>query len=184
MTSESPPVVALREMTLGDLRDVLRWRREPHVARWFDARGPVTREEVEARYGPRITGEDPTRMWVVEANGRSVGMLQDYLISDHPEFAVLTPDPAAVGVDYLIGEPAWLRRGIGAGMLRRWFGTAHDGYPEATTFFAAPNHLNVASRQLLLRVGFTEGAWFDEPQPDGSVATLVGHSLAVASVLG
>lgn len=182
MTSE--PVVALRPMTRADLRDVVRWRRQPHVAKWFDTGSASTDAEIEARYLPRITGDQPTRMFVVEAHGRSVGMLQDYLISDHPEFAVLTPDPEAVGVDYLIGEPAWLRRGIGTAMLRRWFEVARTGYPDAIAFFAAPDHRNVASRNLLLRVGFTEGTWFDEPQPDGSVATLVGHSLAVASVLG
>lgn len=182
MTSE--PVVALRAMTRADLRDVVRWRRQPHVARWFDTGASPTDADIVDRYLPRITGEEPTRMFVVEAHGRSVGMLQDYLISDHPEFAVLTPDPAAIGVDYLIGEPAWLGRGVGTAMLRRWFAVAHEGYPDALTYFAAPDHRNTASRALLLRVGFTEGTWFDEPQPDGGVATLVGHSLVVASVLG
>jgi RimJ/RimL family protein N-acetyltransferase len=180
----SEPVVALRPMTRADLRDVVRWRRQPHVAKWFDTGTVPTDAEIEGRYLPRITGDEPTRMFVVEANGRSVGMLQDYLISDHPEFAVLTPDPEAVGVDYLIGEPTWLGRGVGTGMLRRWFDVAHAGYPSAATCFAAPDHRNVASRRLLLRVGFSEGTWFDEPQRDGSVATLVGHSLVMASVLG
>ena len=123
-------------------------------------------------------------MWVVEANGRSVGFLQDYRISDYPESALLAPAPDAVGVDYVIGEVTWLHRGVGTRMLRRWFDVAHAGYPDATTYFAAPDHRNVASRRLLLKVGFTEGTWFDEPQPDGSVATVVGHSLAIASVLG
>lgn len=177
-------VVGLRAMTRADLRDVLRWRHEPHVARWFPTAEAATLETIEARYGPRIDGEVPTRMFVVEANGRSVGLLQDYRISDHPEFAVLTPEPDAIGVDYLVGEVAWLHRGVGTRMLRRWFDVAHAGYPDATTYFAAPDHRNVVSRRLLLRVGFTEGIWFDEPQPDGGVATLVGHSIAVASVLG
>jgi aminoglycoside 6'-N-acetyltransferase len=177
-------VVGLRAMTRADLPDVLRWRLAPHVAPWFIESGPVTAASIEERYGARIDGRVPTRMFVVEANGRSVGLLQDYRISDHPEFAVLTPDPDAIGVDYLIGEEAWLRRGVGVGMLRRWFGVARTDHPEASTYFAAPDHRNVASRRLLLRVGFTEGTWFDEPQPDGSVATLVGHSLLIASVLG
>ena len=178
------PVVGLRAMTRADLPDVLRWRQAPHVVPWFVESGPVTAASVAERYGARIDGVVPTRMWVVEANGRSVGLLQDYRIRDHPEFAVLTPDPDAIGVDYLIGEHAWLRRGVGTRMLRRWFDVAREGYPDATTYFAAPDHRNVLSRRLLVRVGFTEGVWFDEPQPDGSVATLVGHSLAVASVLG
>lgn len=177
-------VVGLRAMTRADLPDVLRWRQAPHVARWFVASGPVTAETIEERYGARIDGDVLTRMWVVEANGRSVGLLQDYRISDHPEFAVLTPDPDAIGVDYLIGEEAWVGRGVGLRMLHRWFDLARAGYPDATTYFAAPDHRNVASRRLLVRAGFVEGTWFDEPQPDGSVATLVGHTRLCDSVLG
>jgi RimJ/RimL family protein N-acetyltransferase len=171
-------------MTRADLVDVLRWRQAPHVARWFVGSGPVTEAAIAARYGPRIDGTDPTRMWIVEVDDGPIGFLQDYRIRDHPEFAMLAPDPDAIGVDYLIGEEAWLRRGLGSEMLHRWFELARTGYPDASTYFAAPDHRNVASRRLLCHVGFTEGIWFDEPQPDGSVATLVGHSLAVASVLG
>jgi len=177
-------VVGLRAMTRADLSDVLRWRQAPHVARWFAESVPVTAELVERRYGPRVAGQEPIRMWVVEANGRSVGFLQDYRISDYPESALLAPAPDAVGLDYVVGEVAWLQRGVGTRMLRKWCDVAHAYYPGATTYFAAPDHRNLASRRLLLKVGFSEGTWFDEPQPDGSVATVVGHSLAIASVLG
>lgn len=178
------PTVALRPMTRADFPDLLRWRTAPHVARWFPTAEAGTLELVEARYGPRIDGDVATRMFVVEAHGRSVGFLQDYRLSDHPDYAVVTPDPHAIGVDYAIGEAAWLRRGVGSRMLERWFTVAEQGYPGASTLFAAPDHRNVASRRLLLGVGFVEGAWFDERQSDGSVATLVGHTLDVRSVLG
>jgi aminoglycoside 6'-N-acetyltransferase len=171
-------------MARADLGDMLRWRREPHVARWFLSNRPPTAETIERYYGPRIDGVAPTRMWVVEVDGGSVGFLQDYRISDHPDFAVLTPDPDAIGLDYAIGEPEWLHRGIGLRMLERWYDIARADYADATTYFAAPDHRNVASRRLLLKAGFVEGTWFDEPQPDGSTATVVGHSLDVASVLG
>jgi aminoglycoside 6'-N-acetyltransferase len=169
-------VVGLRAMTRGDLPDMLRWRRAPHVARWFAESGPVTAASVEERYGARIDGDAPARMWVVEANGRSVGFLQDYRIRDFPDTAMLTPDPDAIGVDYVIGVEAWTGRGVGTRMLRRWFEVARAGYPDATTYFAAPDHRNIASRRLLLTTGFVEGTWFDEPQPDGTTATLVGHT--------
>lgn len=171
-------------MVLGDLPAVVRWRQQPHVDKWYAADGPATLAAVTEHYAPAIDGEDPTRMWVVEANGRSVGMVQDYLISDHPDYAVLTPDPAAIGVDYLIGEPAWVGRGVGTQMLQAWLRVARAGYPDATSYFAAPDHRNVRSRRLLLKVGFVEGTWFDEPQADGSVATVVGHTLDVRTVLG
>ena len=61
--------------------------------------GEPTAQRVAAAYGPDIDGTTPTRMWVVEVNGRSIGFVQDYRIRDYPEFALLTPDPDAIGLD-------------------------------------------------------------------------------------
>lgn len=183
-TGQTHGLVGLRPMTRSDLGDVLRWRREPDVARWFPTAEALTPQALEASYGPRIDGEAATRMFVVTVDGVGVGFLQDYLIRDHPEFALLAPDPDAVGVDYAIGDPAWRGREVGLRMLRRWFDVARAGYPGAATYFAAPDHRNHASRRLLVRAGFVEGTWFDEPQPDGGVATLVGHTRAATAVLG
>ncbi|WP_183092289.1 GNAT family N-acetyltransferase [Nocardioides stalactiti] len=180
-TEQTPADVTLRPMTRADLPALVRWRQAPHVARWFVSGGPATADTIAAHYGPRIDGVGATRMWVVEVDGEPVGFVQDYRISDHPEFAVLAPDPAAIGLDYVIGEVTWTGCGIGERMLRAWFDLARTSYPDATTYFAAPDHRNVRSRRLLLRVGFVEGVWFDEPQADGSVATVVGHSRAAAT---
>ncbi|WP_372729659.1 GNAT family N-acetyltransferase [Nocardioides sp.] len=176
-------VVAVRAMTHGDLPDVTRWRQSEHVARWWTGAGEPTAEGVAAAYGPCIDGLTPTRMWVVEINGRSVGFLQDYRIGDHPEFALLGPDPEAIGVDYAIGDQAWVGRGLGAHVLWAWMLRAHHRFPDATSFFAAPDHRNAASLRVLAKAGFHQGVWFDAPQPDGSVATVVGCTLDVPTVL-
>jgi aminoglycoside 6'-N-acetyltransferase len=177
-------VVAVRAMTRGDLADVTRWRQSEHVQRWWRGVGEPTPEAVEARYGPRIDGLTPTRMWVVEVNGRSVGFIQDYRIGDYPEYALLTPDPEAIGIDYAIGEPAWVGRGLGVRLLWAWMLRARHRFPEAASYFAAPDHRNTASLRILAKAGFTEGLWFDEPRQDGSVDTVVGCTLDVARVLG
>src|SRR3954454_10646031 len=57
--------VAIRAMTRGDLPDGARWRAAEHVRRWFTP-GATTLDAVEAKYGARIDGLSPTRMWVVE----------------------------------------------------------------------------------------------------------------------
>ncbi|GAB3763176.1 aminoglycoside 6'-N-acetyltransferase [Nocardioides ginsengisegetis] len=177
-------VVTVRAMTRGDLPAVTRWRQEQHVHKWWASDGEATAETVAAKYGPSIDGMTPTRMWVVEVNGRSVGFVQDYRIGDYPDYALLGPDPAAIGVDYAIGDPVWTGRGLGVRVLWAWMLRAHKRFPTSEQFFAAPDHRNAASLRILAKAGFTEGLWFDEPQEDGSVDTVVGCTLDVRRVLG
>jgi aminoglycoside 6'-N-acetyltransferase len=173
----------IRAMTRGDLADVTRWRQSDHLHRWWASDGEPTAERVAEQYGPSIDGMTPTRMWIAEVNGRSVGFLQDYRIGDYPEYAVLGPDPDAIGVDYALSEE-WSGRGLGARVLWAWMARARHRFPYASMFFAAPDHRNAASLRMLAKAGFTEGLWFDEPQDDGTVDTVVGCSLDVRRVLG
>jgi aminoglycoside 6'-N-acetyltransferase len=61
---------------------------------------------------------------------------------------------------------------------------AHRRFPDATAYFAAPDHRNASSLRVLAKAGFVEGLWFDEPQRDGRVDTVVGCTLDVRRVLG
>lgn len=176
--------VGLREMTRGDLADVARWRAEPHVLAWFTEDGSPDLASVTATYGPRIDGTSPVRMWVAEANGRSIGFVQDYRLRDVPGFALLAPDPDAIGVDYAIGEPQWVGRGLGPRILWAWIQHARRRFPGAAAYFAAPDHRNVSSLRVLDKAGFVRGTWFDEPRSDGTTATVVGCTLDVRRVLG
>lgn len=175
--------ISVRPMTEGDLGDVTRWVNEPHVAKWWDEhRSP---EQVAAYYGPALRGEDPTRFWIWEVNGRSIGFGQDYRIADHPDYALLCSRPDAIGFDYAIGEPAFVGRGIGTAVLWVFLrDIVWPAYPGAGEFFAAPDHRNEASLRVLDKLGFTRGLWFDEPAADGRVDTVVGCSLDVAQVMG
>ena len=176
--------LAIRAMTRGDLDDVVAWRTSPEVQRWWSPGELRDPGQIVTTYAERIDGMSPTRMWVLEVNGRSVGFVQDYRIGDYPDYAVLGPDPDAIGVDYAIGSDLWRGRGLGQRMLWAWMQRARTRFPDATTYFAAPDHRNVASLRILAKAGFTEGLWFDEPQEGGSVTTMVGHTLDVPTVIG
>jgi aminoglycoside 6'-N-acetyltransferase len=175
--------VSVRAMTRGDLPEVTRWRQTDHLHRWWASDGDPTPERVAEQYGPSIDGMTPTRMWVAEVNGRSVGFVQDYRVGDYPEYALLGPDPEAIGIDYALAKE-WSGRGFGGRVLWAWMQRARHRFPAATAYFAAPDHRNAASLRMLAKLGFTEVLWFDEPQEDGSVDTVVGCTLDVPTVLG
>ena len=176
--------VGLRAMTRGDLPGVARWRAQAHVHAWFAEEGSPDVRSVTEMYGARIDGMTPIRMWVAEVNGRSVGFVQDYPIRDVPGFALLVPDPDAIGVDYAIGEPEWVGRGLGARIMWAWMLRTRHRFPEARTYFAAPDHRNEGSLRMLDKAGFERGTWFDEPTSNGTTATVVGCTLDVRRVLG
>jgi RimJ/RimL family protein N-acetyltransferase len=173
---------ALRPMTMGDLPDVTRWVNAPHVARWWDENRSA--EQMAAYYGPGIRGEDAVRYWIWEVNGRSVGFCQDYRIADHPEYALLSGHPDAVGFDYVIGEAPFIDRGLGTKLLWVFLrDIVVPAYVGTRELFAAPDHRNTRSLRVLEKLGATRGLWFDEPQSDGSVDTVVGCSVDVRTVL-
>jgi len=176
--------IAVRAMTRADLDDVVAWRSSKAVRRWWSAGDALDPERTASRYAERVDGLSPTRMWVIEVNGRSVGFVQDYRIGDYPDYALLGPDPDAVGVDYAIGADHWRGQGLGPRVLWAWMLRARARFPDASAFFAAPDHRNAASLRVLAKSGFQEGVWFDEPQEDGTTRTVVGCSLDVRRVVG
>lgn len=155
--------MSFRRMTYDDLPDVVRWQRAPHVREWwFNAvRTPAAAAE---RYGPRIDGEVPTRMWVVGIDGRGVGYLQDYPLTEDDEYAAKTGHPEAIGFDYLIGEPDRVGRGLGTRMMWEFLrDVLVVDYPDAPTFLASPSHRNAASLRALAKCGFSQGTSIDVP---------------------
>ncbi len=124
----------------------------------------MTQQAAVERYGPRIDGEVPTRMWVVGIDGRDIGYVQDYRASDHDDYAVKTAQPEAIGFDYLIGDPAFVGLGLGTRMIWEFLrDVLVPDYPDAPTFLASPSHRNAASLRALAKCGFTQGAWIDMP---------------------
>ncbi len=163
--------VTFRTMRLDDLPDLLRWQQAPHAERWFHG-SRLTLAAAEERYGPRIEGADPTRMWVVQVGGRDVGYAQHYRVGDHDEYAVKTRAPQAVGFDYLIGEPDLVGRGLGTRMVWSFLrDVLVPAYPDVTSFIASPDHRNTSSLRALAKCGFAVGDWIDMPSTSGESVT-------------
>ena len=83
------------------------WLLRPHVRRWYDdVPAAAYPEDTISEYRTAIRGEDPTDLYVIELDGRPIGVLQSYRIDDHPEYAAqLALGRPAFGIDLFIGEP-------------------------------------------------------------------------------
>lgn len=145
-----------RPMTNEDLPGVARRLRQPHVRAWYDSR-THSLEQLQERYGARIAGQSPARMWVIEADGAPVGQVQDYRVGDHPAYAEATGMPEAVGLDFALTEPSLVGRGIGTRMVWRFLRDVVWMDYDSTLVVASPQVDNVASLRTLAKVGFAPG---------------------------
>ncbi|HZT16206.1 MAG TPA: GNAT family N-acetyltransferase [Gaiellaceae bacterium] len=109
--------LSFRRLTDADLPLLHDWLQRGHVRRWW--RDTTTYEETVAHYGPALRGEDPTDHYVIVVDGRDAGMIETYLVSDHPEWeSVVEVGEGVAGVDLLIGDVGLVGRGLGPRILR------------------------------------------------------------------
>jgi Acetyltransferase (GNAT) domain len=64
--------VTTRPLTCKDLPLLHRWLSTPHVRDWWRGE-PATPTDIARKYGPRIDGVVPTRMFIIELRGEAVG---------------------------------------------------------------------------------------------------------------
>lgn len=107
-------MIEFRPLTEADLPLVDEWLQREHVARWWHK--PA--QESIAEYRAALEGRDPTDLYAIVLDGRPIGMLQTYLVSDYPEWeAIVQVGPGVAGLDILIGEEELIGRGLGPEIL-------------------------------------------------------------------
>ncbi|MFZ5823821.1 MAG: GNAT family N-acetyltransferase [Bacillota bacterium] len=114
------PEIRFRPLELGDLPLLHRWLNETPVVKQFYAHGEaLSHEQILAKYGPRIRGEQPTRSFLILCDGVEIGYIQTYLWRDYGDLPRSQGlDEEAAGLDLFIGHPAYLHRGLGRQIMR------------------------------------------------------------------
>jgi aminoglycoside 6'-N-acetyltransferase len=139
-------------MRAADLERIGAWLCEPHVARWYLAGSTVEQEVEELRQC--VDGEQPTHALVVAHRGLPIGWCQWYRYRDYADHAAaIGALPDDIGVDYAIGEPAYVGRGFGTALLAALVAAVRKEYPRSG-LVADPEAANVASRRVLEKNGF------------------------------
>ena len=137
-------------MTRADLPVVHEWLNRDHVSRWW--RDSRRLDDVEGRYGPAIDGDEPTRMFVIEIDGRPAGSIQTYLVSDYPDW--IGDEPGVAGVDLFIAEEELTGRGLGTRVLAQFVRTVVFADPAVSSCVASPHAENAASIRAFEKAGF------------------------------
>jgi aminoglycoside 6'-N-acetyltransferase len=132
-----------------------RWLNEPEVVRWYSDEQAPTAAAVRRKYLPRIDGESPTRVFIVELDGNAAGIAQTYRLRDYPEFAERVGAAGDwAGLDYLIGEPALRGRGLAHRIVDAFVCGPITGMAGIRCCAALPASDNLKSIRTLTRAGF------------------------------
>lgn len=138
-----------------DIPLVEMWLNKEHVKRWYEIPhlGVSISDwmyELKERHG---TFKWLTRL-IVLWEGRPIGLCQYYKCVDSEEDFGPLPLTGSYGIDYLIGEEAYLRKGPGkimvASLLDKLF-----SFPDAQRVTAGIDQENKAPERTLLSCGFS-----------------------------
>jgi aminoglycoside 6'-N-acetyltransferase len=164
-------VIAWRRLEERDFPLLRAWLERPHVARWWHHE--TSAEAVARDFGPAARGEEPCEDLLVLLDGRPLGLLQRSRLADYPEdlaeFAAIVPVPdGALTIDYLIGDPVLVGRGLGPLMIRSLVEATWPEHPAAPAILVAVSAANRPSWRALEKAGLTrvgEG----EMEPDNPI---------------
>ena len=144
-------IIAFPPLREEDVVLVERWLEQDHVARWW--RDDIG--ESVAEYRRALVGREPTDHFLIEVDGRPVGMIQTYLVSDYPEWEEIVQVGAGVaGVDLMIGEADLIGHGIGPQVLRAFVRDVIFAGPSTNAVVATVEETNRRSWRAFEKAGF------------------------------
>lgn len=138
----------LRKEHLPLLRN---WLEREHVRQWW--RDSI--DESLTEYERAIDGLDPTDHYLIVVEGRPPGMIETYLVSDHPDWEeIVRVGEGVAGVDLLIGDEALTGRGLGPRVLQSFVNEVIFASPASHACVAAVDEGNRRSWRAFEKAGF------------------------------
>ena len=155
-------VIEFRPLTAEDLPLVAGWLREPHVARWWLA-GTTAEAELE-EIGTRLVrpaSGATLLLMILERRGPEladaarIGWCQWYPYDAYPaEAEAIGARAGDCGIDYAIGDPTAIGRGLGTPLIAALVHEVREHHPGCGVV-VGPDARNTASRRVLERNGFS-----------------------------
>jgi aminoglycoside 6'-N-acetyltransferase len=170
-------VITFRQLDTADFALLGGWLTQEHVARWWNQE--TSPEAVERDFGPAVRGEEPSENLVALLDGRPVGLVQRYRLTDYPEYltelAPVVEVPAgAWSIDYLIGDRERVGQGLGPLMIRAILARTWQDHPDASAVVVPVVAANRASWRALEKAGLTR-AGSGDLKPDNPIDDQLHH---------
>jgi aminoglycoside 6'-N-acetyltransferase len=146
-----------RRLSRADFALLARWLAEPHVHRWWYHE--FTTEAIERDFGDAIDGREAAEDYVALLDGEPIGVVQYCRFREYPEYVddmseVYPVDDGAVSIDYFVGDPSRIGKGLGSEMIACFVERVWETDASATNIVVPVNSTNVASWRALQRAGF------------------------------
>lgn len=141
-------MIGFRPLADADLPLLQDWLGREHVRRWW--RAARTYDEIVEHY---LRGGH--EHFIIEIDGRSIGMIQTYLVAEYPEWqAVVGADPGFAGVDLFIGEEELTGGGLGPQVLATFVREVVFATQETIACVATVEEANRRSWRAFEKAGF------------------------------
>jgi RimJ/RimL family protein N-acetyltransferase len=155
-------VIELRPLVADDLAFVAGWLRQPHVALWWLAgtTAETALEEIAARVA-EPAGSATRLLTILDRGGAEpeiavrIGWCQWYPYDAYPrEAEAIGARAGDCGIDYAIGDPPAIGRGLGTELIAKLVDAVRQHRPGCGVI-VDPDARNVPSRRVLERNGFS-----------------------------
>jgi aminoglycoside 6'-N-acetyltransferase len=146
--------IVFRPLGLTDFSLMLRWLREPQVARWYFDEAELSDDDLMEKWRGRADGDLLVRRFIISVDGTDIGQIQTCKLADEPEYDAEVGVPGAAGVDLLIGEPDYRDRGVGTQMLGELLRQIVFTDPEIDVCTIDPEPENTRAIRCYAKVGF------------------------------
>ncbi len=148
-----PASISFRPLQRSDFLLLQQWFVSPHIAVWWNERTDLA--SIEAKYGPRVDGTEPTQVFLVEHEDTPIGWIQWYLWADFPTHAQqLGADPSSAGIDLAIGESSMTGLGLGPVTIREFLRQFVITNPAVRAVITDPEESNLRSLRAFNKAGF------------------------------
>jgi aminoglycoside 6'-N-acetyltransferase len=147
--------VSFRALQRKDFRLLHGWLSLPHVDAWWHERLDLA--GIERKYGPRVDGNEPTHVFLIEHHAQPIGWIQWYRWADYPEHgALLGAEPDSAGIDLAIGAPELTGRGLGPLAIRAFLERVVFAERAMTACVSDPETQNLRSLRAFEKAGFVK----------------------------